>query len=63
MDKMQFTDIPNLDTAIRDAFLKRFNELNSKIQDKRQQIEVKYALELAQERIRDLEDENAELHR
>jgi uncharacterized coiled-coil DUF342 family protein len=63
MDKMQFTDIPNLDTAIRDAFLKRFNELNSKIQDKRQQIEVKYALELAQERIHDLEDENAELHR
>jgi hypothetical protein len=63
MDKMQFTDIPNLDAGIRDDFLKRFNELNSKIQDKKQQIEVKYALELAQERIRDLEDENAELHR
>jgi hypothetical protein len=63
MDKMQFTDIPNLDAGIRDDFLKRFNELNSKIQDKKQQIEVKYALELAQERIHDLEDENAELHR
>ncbi len=63
MDKMKYTDIPYLDKDIRDTFLGRFNELNQKVKDKKQQIEVKYALELAQERIQDLEDENADLHR
>jgi hypothetical protein len=63
MDKMKYTDIPFLDKDIRDTFLERFNELNQKVKDKKQQIEVKYALELAKERIQDLEDENADLHR
>lgn len=62
MDKMEYTDIPYLEKEIRDTFLGRFNELNGKVKDKKHQIEVKYALELAQERIRDLEDENTELH-
>lgn len=62
MDKMRYIDIPHLDEDIRNTFLERFDGLNRKVKDKKQQIEVKYALELAQERIRDLEDENAELH-
>ncbi len=62
MDKMQYTDIPFIDTDIRNNFIERFNELNAKVKDKKQQIEVKYALELAQERIRDLEDESVDLH-
>ena len=62
MDKMQFTDLPQLDKEIRERFLQRFNELNQKVRDKKHEIEVKYALELAQERISDLEKENTDLH-
>ncbi len=62
MDKMEFTDLMQLDKNIRHAFLKNFIELNQKIGDKRNQIDIRYALELAQGRIQDLEKENSRLH-
>ena len=62
MDKMEFTDLMQLDKDIRHTFLKNFIELNQKIGDKRNQIDIRYALELAQGRIQDLETENTRLH-
>jgi len=61
MDKMEFSDLTRIDKEIRESFLKSFNELNLRVADKKSQIEMKYALELAQERLRDLEKENSRL--
>lgn len=62
MDKMDFLDLMAIEKKIRDAFLKRFIELNEKVKEKSTQIDIRYAMELAQERISDLEKENRQLH-
>lgn len=59
VDKMDFTDLNKIDNDIRILFLNQFKELNQRIMDHKKQIEMKYALELAQERARDLENQNA----
>jgi hypothetical protein len=61
VDKMDFTDLNKTDKDIRDLFLNQFNQLHQRIMDHKKQIEMKYALELAQERARDLENQNAQL--
>ena len=52
VDKMNFSDLNKIDRDIRALFLSQFNELNQRIMDHKKQIEMKYALELAQERAR-----------
>jgi len=59
LDKMDFSDINKIDKEIRVLFLNQFMQLNQKIKDHKKQIEMKYALELSQERARDLETQNA----
>lgn len=59
VDKMAFTDLNSVDSEVRKQFLKQFNDLNQRILDQKKQIEMKYALELSQERARDLEEQNS----
>lgn len=59
VDKMNFTELPAIDKETKSAFLTRFQELNRNVEDKKQQIDMKYALELATERIQKLEEENS----
>jgi hypothetical protein len=61
VDKIDFTDLNKIDGKIRANFISQFNELNQRIKDHKKQIEMKYALDLAQERARDLEEQNAKL--
>lgn len=61
IDKMEFTDLNTIDSEVRKQFMKQFNDLNQRILDQKQQIEIKYALELSQERARDLEEQNSKL--
>lgn len=62
MDKMNYIDLMTLDKPIRNTFLKKFIELHEKVTEKSTQIDIRYAMELAQDRIRDLEKENNQLH-
>jgi hypothetical protein len=59
MDKMIFSELPFLDEKICRAFLTRFKELSGNVDDKKKQIDMKYALELAKERIYALERHNS----
>lgn len=61
VDQMEFIDLNTIDTETRKQFMKQFNDLNQRILDQKQQIEMKYALELSQERARDLEEQNSVL--
>ncbi len=61
LDSMEFNDVNRLEKEIRVNFLNQFMQLNQKIKDHKKQIEMKYALDLAQERARDLEIQNTEL--
>jgi len=61
LDKMEFCDVNKVDKEVRALFLNQFMQLNQKIKDHKKQIEMKYALELAQERARDLEMQNTQL--
>jgi len=59
VDKMNFTELPAIDKETKSAFLTRFQELSRNVEDKKQQIDMKYALELATDRIQKLEEENS----
>jgi len=61
LDKMDFSDLNKIDKEVRILFLNQFMQLNQKIKDHKKQIEMKYALELSQERARDLEAQNTQL--
>ncbi|MDC7235543.1 MAG: hypothetical protein PQJ58_20120 [Spirochaetales bacterium] len=61
VDSMDFTDLNSLDSGTRKKFMDQFNDLNLRILDQKKQIDMKYALELSQERARDLETQNAAL--
>jgi len=61
VDKMEFGDLLKIDQDVKKSFLMQFKELNRKILDHKKQIEMKYALDLAQERARDLEIQYAAL--
>ncbi len=61
MDKMSFNDLNRIEKEIRDSFLKQFTGLHQRVTDQKNHIEMKYALELARDRARDLEKQNAML--
>jgi len=58
IDKMNFTELPRIDTKIKSDFLSSIQDLVQNVDEKKSQIDMKYALELAKERIKSLEDEN-----
>lgn len=59
VDKMNFSELPAIEKNTKAAFLTRFQELSRNVEDKKQQIDMKYALELATDRIQKLEEENS----
>jgi hypothetical protein len=59
LDSMDFIDLNTIDPDVRKLFMKRFSDLNQRILDQKKQIEMKYALELSQERARELEEQNS----
>ena len=62
VDSMEFKDLKSLDTTVYSYFMNNFSDLNRRISDKKNQIDMRYAIQLAQGRIADLEKENQELH-
>ena len=61
VDSMDFTDLNVIDKDVRTQFMKQFNDLNQRILEQKKMIEMKYALELSQERARELEEQNTVL--
>ncbi len=62
VDSMEFCDLKHLDRAVHKSFMMTFSDLNQKVREKKNQIDMSYAIQLAQERIADLEKDNQQLH-
>lgn len=58
LDKMVFSDLLRIREDIRKSFLEQFKELKKNVEEKKQLIDMKYALELAKERISMLVKDN-----
>ncbi len=62
VDSMEFQDLKRLEPSVHSSFMNNFSDLNRRVSDKKKHIDMRYAIQLAQGRIADLERENQELH-